>query len=136
MSKYIFSAQNPLEQFELTPLINIGSASGFDLSFTNSSLITLLAITFFVLLARLVFYTGNGTLIPNRWQSVLESMYELVAGLLNDNVGTRGQGYFPFLFSLFAFLLMVNLIGMVPYSYTITSQLIVTLLFLEWFILV
>ena len=129
MSKYIFSAQNPLEQFELTPLINIGSASGFDLSFTNSSLITLLAITFFVLLARLVFYTGNGTLIPNRWQSVLESMYELVAGLLNDNVGTRGQGYFPFLFSLFAFLLMVNLIGMVPYSYTITSQLIVTLLF-------
>ena len=56
-------------------------------------------------------------------------MYELVAGLLNDNVKTRGQGYFPFLFSLFAFLLMVNLIGMVPYSYTITSQLIVTLLF-------
>jgi len=76
-----------------------------------------------------VFYTGNGTVIPNRYQSVLESMYELVAGLLSDNVGTRGQGYFPFIFSLFAFLLMVNLIGMVPYSYTITSQLIVTLLF-------
>ena len=88
-----------------------------------------MAITFFVLIARLVFYTGNGTVIPNRYQSVLESMYELVAGLLSDNVGTRGQGYFPFIFSLFAFLLMVNLIGMVPYSYTITSQLIVTLLF-------
>lgn len=128
MNKLPFSIQNPLEQFELTPLLDIYSSS-VDLSFTNSSLITLLAITFFVLLARLVFYTGNGTIIPNRWQSILESMYELVAGLLNDNVGARGQGYFPFIFSLFAFLLMVNLIGMVPYSYTITSQLIVTLLF-------
>ncbi len=128
MNQLPFTAQNPLEQFELTPLLNINSAA-VDISFTNSSLITLLAITFFVLLARLVFLTGNGTVIPNRWQSVLESMYELVAGLLNDNVGSRGQKYFPFLFTLFSFLLMVNLIGMVPYSYTITSQLIVTLLF-------
>ena len=128
MNKLPFTAHNPLEQFELTPLLNINS-SAIDISFTNASLITLLAITFFVLLARLVFLTGNGTVIPNRWQSVLESMYELVAGLLNDNVGPRGQGYFPFLFTLFSFLLMVNLIGMVSYSYTITSQLIVTLLF-------
>ena len=128
MNQLPFTAQNPLEQFELTPLLNINSAA-VDISFTNSSLITLLAITFFVLLARLVFLTGNGTVIPNRWQSVLESIYELVAGLLNDNVGSRGQKYFPFLFTLFSFLLMVNLIGMVPYSYTITSQLIVTLLF-------
>ena len=128
MNKLPFTAHNPLEQFELTPLLNINS-SAIDISFTNASLITLLAITFFVLLARLVFLTGNGTVIPNRWQSVLESMYELVAGLLSDNVGSRGQGYFPFLFTLFSFLLMVNLIGMVPYSYTITSQLIVTLLF-------
>ena len=96
MNRLPFTAQNPLEQFELTPLLDIYSSS-VDLSFTNSSLITLMAITFFVLLARLVFYTGNGTVIPNRWQSVLESMYELVAGLLNDNVGTRGQGYFPFI---------------------------------------
>lgn len=79
MNKLPFTAHNPLEQFELTPLLNINS-SAIDISFTNASLITLLAITFFVLLARLVFLTGNGTVIPNRWQSVLESMYELVAG--------------------------------------------------------
>jgi len=128
MSKLPFLAQSPLEQFELTPLLDIYSGS-VDLSFTNSSLVTLLAIGFFILMARLVFNTGNGTVIPSRWQTILEGMYELVAGLLNDNVGTRGQGYFPFMFTLFAFLLSVNLLGMVPYSYTITSQLIVTLLF-------
>ena len=106
MSKYIFSAQNPLEQFELTPLLIFTSASASIYHLLIHHLLHLLAIGLSLyLLARLVFYTGNGTLIPNRWQSVLESMYELVAGLLNDNVGTRGQGYFPFLFSLFAFLI-------------------------------
>ena len=127
MNKLPFLAQSPLEQFELTPLLILQCS--VDLSFTNSSLITLISYYFFRVISTFSFYTGNGTVIPNRWQSVLESMYELVAGLLNDNVGTRGQGYFPFMFTLFSFLLMVNLIGMVPYSYTITSQLIVTLLF-------
>jgi len=56
-------------------------------------------------------------------------MYDLVSGVLNDNVGPRGQVFFPFVFSLFAFLLVVNLIGMVPYSFTITSHIIVTLMF-------
>ena len=88
-----------------------------------------MASTFFVLLARLVFHTGNGSLVPSRWQTLLENMYELVTAMLADNIGPRGQAFFPFVFSLFAFLLVVNLIGMVPYSFTITSHIIVTLMF-------
>lgn len=121
-------AFNPLEQFQIVPLIsfNIGAV---DFSFTNSALAAVGASTFFILLARLVFHTGQGSIVPSRWQSLLEMLYDLVAGVLSDNVGTRGQAFFPFVFSLFAFLLVVNLIGMVPYSFTITSHIIVTLMF-------
>ena len=121
-------AFNPLEQFQIVPLIsfNIGAV---DFSFTNSALAAVGASTFFILLVRLVFHTGQGSIVPSRWQSLLEMIYDLVAGVLNDNVGQRGQAFFPFVFSLFAFLLVVNLIGMVPYSFTITSHIIVTLMF-------
>ena len=76
-----------------------------------------------------MFYTGNGSIIPSRWQSLLEAFYDVVENVLNDNVGHRGAAFFPFIFSLFIFLLVVNLIGMVPYSFTITSHIIVTLMF-------
>ena len=123
-----FVASNPLEQFQIVPLISINFGA-VDLSFTNSALFAIMASTFFVLLARLVFHTGNGSLVPSRWQTLLENMYELVTAMLSDNIGPRGQAFFPFVFSLFAFLLVVNLIGMVPYSFTITSHIIVTLFF-------
>lgn len=123
-----FVASNPLEQFQIVPLISINFGA-VDLSFTNSALFAIMASTFFVLLARLVFHTGNGSLVPSRWQTLLENMYELVTAMLSDNIGPRGQAFFPFVFSLFAFLLVVNLIGMVPYSFTITSHIIVTLMF-------
>jgi len=98
-------AFNPLEQFQIVPLIsfNIGV---IDFSFTNSALAAVGASTFFILLARLVFHTGQGSIVPSRWQSLLEMIYDLVAGVLNDNVGQRGQAFFPFVFSLFAFLLV------------------------------
>jgi F-type H+-transporting ATPase subunit a len=121
-------AFNPLEQFQIVPLISL-NVGAVDISFTNSALAAVGASTFFILLARLVFHTGQGSIVPSRWQSLLEMIYDVVAGVLNDNVGQRGQAFFPFVFSLFAFLLVVNLIGMVPYSFTITSHLIVTLMF-------
>jgi F-type H+-transporting ATPase subunit a len=65
-------------------------------------------------------------LIPGRWQSMAELMYEFVANMIRDNVGSEGRKYFPFIFSLFMFVLFGNLIGMVPYTFTYTSHIIVT----------
>jgi F-type H+-transporting ATPase subunit a len=65
-------------------------------------------------------------LVPGRWQSVAELLYEFVANMIKDNVGSEGRKYFPFIFSLFMFVLFGNLIGMVPYTFTFTSQIIVT----------
>lgn len=65
-------------------------------------------------------------LIPGRWQSMTELSYEFVAGMVRENVGSEGRQYFPFIFSLFMFILFGNLLGMVPYSFTFTSHIIVT----------
>jgi ATP synthase subunit 6 len=72
-------------------------------------------------------YKNTCSFIPNRWQAMVEITYEMIANLLiKDIVGIIGQGYFPFIFSIFSFILLSNLIGLVPYSFTTTSQLIVT----------
>ena len=64
--------------------------------------------------------------MPTRWQSMAELCYEFVANMIRDNVGTEGKKYFPFIFSLFMFILFCNLIGMIPYTFTVTSHIIVT----------
>jgi ATP synthase subunit 6 len=117
---------NPLEQFQIVPIIPIKSGA-IDISFTNSALMMTLATGFFVALSRSVLVDGNGNLVPNRWQSLIESIYSFIQDMVFSNVGERGQGFFPMLFVLFVFLLVCNLIGMVPYSFTVTSHLIVTL---------
>jgi ATP synthase subunit 6 len=86
-----------------------------------------MAIGFFLLTVHLVLHNGNGQLVPGRWQSMLEIFYETAQSMVSDNVGPNGRGYFPFVFTLFVFILMVNIIGMVPYSFTMTSHIIVTL---------
>ncbi|MFB3135598.1 MAG: F0F1 ATP synthase subunit A, partial [Rhodospirillales bacterium] len=65
-------------------------------------------------------------LVPGRWQSMAELSYEFIASMVRENVGTEGRPYFPFIFSLFMFILFANLIGLVPYSFTFTSHIIVT----------
>ena len=114
---------SPLAQFAIEPIapIHIG---GLDASFTNSSLwmvITVAAITVFMLLG-----TRKQAIVPGRWQSLCEGMYDFVSGLLKENVGNEGRQYFPFVFSLFMFILFANLFGLVPYSFTVTSHIIVT----------
>jgi F-type H+-transporting ATPase subunit a len=69
----------------------------------------------------------KSSLIPNRFQSSVELLYEFVSNMVKENVGTGGKKYFPFIFSLFMFILFGNLLGMIPYSYTFTSQIIVTI---------
>ena len=115
---------SPLEQFTIISLIplNIGN---FYFSFTNSSLFMMLTTGLFLTLLNLVM-TNGGTLVPTRWQSFVEMIYEFVISLVSEQVGEKGKKYFPIMFTTFTFLLFSNLIGMIPYSFTTTSHLVVT----------
>jgi F-type H+-transporting ATPase subunit a len=114
---------SPLAQFAIEPLapIHIG---GLDASFTNSALwmvIAVGAITAFMLLG-----TRKQAIVPGRWQSLCEGMYDFVSNLLKENVGNEGRAYFPFIFSLFMFILFSNVFGLLPGAFTVTSHIIVT----------
>jgi F-type H+-transporting ATPase subunit a len=113
----------PIQQFEIKPLVPL-EIGGLDLSFTNASAymaLTVAAATGFLLLA-----TRRGSLVPGRWQMSAELVYNFIAGTLRSNAGEQGMRFFPLVFSLFMFILVANLIGMFPYAFTVTSQLIVT----------
>jgi ATP synthase subunit 6 len=117
---------SPLEQFQILPVIyfKIGMV---DMSFTNGNIIALIALTHYSLLALMLLAPDQTFyLVPSRWQIVLETLYTTVSSMLYDNLGSRGQQYFPFVSVLFTFVLLSNLIGLIPYSFTITSHLIVT----------
>lgn len=115
----------PLAQFEVKPLIDTPlNIAGHEIYFTNSSLFMVLAVLTSVLFIRLGM--GKRTLVPGRFQSVVEMTHDLVAGLVSENVGDEGRKYFPFIFSLFIFVMFGNLLGMIPYGFTFTSHIIVT----------
>lgn len=114
---------DPLHQFEIHTLIPL-KIGEVDISFTNSSLFMLAAV-----IAASLFLMGGmsrSQLIPGRWQSMTEMTYGFVANILDETVGFKGKKYLPFIFTLFMFIFMGNMIGMVPYAYTFTSQIIVT----------
>ena len=117
------AAESPLAQFEIKALIPL-KLGGADISFTNSSLFMVLALLGIV--AFLVIGMRKRALVPGRWQSMAELSYEFVANLIRDTVGSDGRRYFPIVFSLFMFILFGNLLGMIPYSFTFTSHIIVT----------
>nr|YP_009138113.1 H-transporting ATPase [Lobosphaera incisa]AKF78671.1 H-transporting ATPase [Lobosphaera incisa] len=114
----------PLEQFSIISLIPIRLGNIY-LSFTNSSLFLLLTTGLVFLLFHMVTQNG-GYLVPSRWQSLVEMIYEFVVSLVDEQIGPKGRKYFPLIFTLFVFLIFTNLIGMVPYSFTATSHLVVT----------
>jgi F-type H+-transporting ATPase subunit a len=114
---------HPLEQFKIEPLIPI-HVGGLDLSYTNSALFMTVAVV--LITALLVLGTRRGALVPGRWQSVAEVSYEFVADMVETNAGHGAEPYFPFVFTLFMFVLFSNLLGLIPYSFTVTSQIIVT----------
>ena len=115
--------QGPLDQFTIKPLVQI-DIGGADLSFTNSSLAMLITVASVSLF--LVVGMSRGRLVPGRWQSMAELSYEFVAGLLKETVGNEGRRYFPWIFTLFMFILFGNLLGMIPSAFTFTSHIIVT----------
>ena len=114
---------HPLEQFTIEPLIPIHFGN-VDASFTNSALFMVAAVV--VASALMVLGSRRASLVPGRWQSLTEIAYEFIAGMIDENVGHEGQEYFPFIFTLFLFILLGNLLGMIPYGFTFTSHIIVT----------
>ena len=112
----------PLEQFQIKSLVD-GPVDA--VAYTNSSLwmsVTVVVVTVFMLLGM-----SKREMVPGRWQSLAESMYEFVGNMIRDNVGDEGRKFFPFIFTLFMFILFGNLLGLIPGSFTFTSHIIVTL---------
>lgn len=115
---------SPLEQFRIERIVPIEIGT-LDASFTNSAMFMLIAAGLVVIF--LSTSLQNRSLVPGRLQSIAEILYEFVANMVRSNVGADGRAYFPFVFSLFMFILFGNLLGMVPYSFTFTSHLAITL---------
>lgn len=126
----VADATNPIKQFEIHPIAE-WTVAGFDLSFTNASYFMILAT---VLVSALLWVAASKrALVPNHGQSIAELLYEFVGGMIRDTAGNDGLKFFPFVFTLFAFILMGNMLGMFPYmpapglhGFTFTSHLIVT----------
>jgi F-type H+-transporting ATPase subunit a len=118
------AAPDPIHQFNITKLFTIGHIGGQEIAFTNSTAYMLVAVA---IVAILMFgATAGKRLIPTRFQSVGELAYEFVADTLRSNAGEAGMRFFPLVFSLFMFILIANLIGIIPYTFTVTSHIIIT----------
>ena len=119
-------ATNPMHQFavhRIGPEIKI---AGVDLSFTNASLFML--ISALTICGILFSGTRERKLVPDKLQLISEMIYNFIAKMISDTAGTKAKPYFPFIFSLFMFVLFCNMLGMLPYAFTVTSHIIVTLL--------
>ncbi len=112
-----------MEQFEIKRIVPL-ELFGYDVSFTNASLFMVIAL---VIIPLFFFIAMNRrALVPGRMQSVAELSYEFIANMVRENVGEKGMKYFPWVFTIFMFILALNLLGMMPYSFTVTSHIIVT----------
>ena len=116
-------ANDPIHQFQIQKWVPI-EIGGLDFSFTNSSAFMVASVV--AASAFLFLSTANRGLVPSRMQSLAEMSYEFVANMLRDAAGSHGMKFFPFVFSLFMFVLFANLLGMFPYFFTVTSHIIVT----------
>lgn len=116
-------AIDPMHQFEIKTYFPLQLGS-IDASFTNSSLFMVIAAALLTIL--MLAGMSRRAMVPGRLQSIVELSYEFIANMLRDNVGTAGLRFFPFVFTLFMFILALNLLGMIPYSFTVTSHIIVT----------
>jgi len=114
---------NPLEQFKIKKLIPL-DLGAVDISFTNAALFMLIAVALVLIL--FIVALRNPAVIPSRIQNVGEIFFEFISDLLKEFLGEEGRKYFPFIFSTFIFVLFCNLLGMLPYAFTVTSQIVVT----------
>jgi F-type H+-transporting ATPase subunit a len=115
---------DPIHQFELKPIFSLGHIGHTEIVFTNAALYMLAAVVVIALLTTMA--TRRGSLIPGRIQSMVEMFYEFIASTVRSSAGEEGMRFFPFVFTIFMFVLLLNLFGMVPYGFTVTSHIIVT----------
>ena len=119
-------ASNPMQQFSVHKIGPEIKIAGIDLSFTNASLFMVISAS--IILLFLFLGTKEKKIIPDKIQLIAEMFYTFVAKMISDTAGTKAKPYFPFIFSLFMFVLFCNMVGMLPYSFTVTSHIIVTLI--------
>ncbi len=117
-------AINPIEQFNVSPMFSSHRLGTTDVSFTNASFLMLIILGAVSLL--MIAGTSRRSLVPGRLQAAAEMSYEFVADTVRSTAGQEGMRFFPFVFSLFMFVLFANLLGLLPFSYTVTSQIVVT----------
>jgi F-type H+-transporting ATPase subunit a len=115
-----------MTQFEIKRIVPM-ELFGYDISFTNASLLMVIAV---VLIAGfLILAMGRRALVPGRLQSIAELSYEYIANMVRENLGEEGMKFFPWVFTIFIFILTLNLLGLIPHSFTVTSHIIVTFAF-------
>jgi F-type H+-transporting ATPase subunit a len=114
---------SPLEQFAVTRIVEL-SVGGVDVSFTNSSAMMVLVVALVTLF--LTMSTRGHTMVPGRWQSLAELSYEMMAKTVRDTIGPQGRPFFPFIFTLFMFILLSNYLSLVPGAFTVTAHIAVT----------
>ncbi len=115
---------DPIHQFEIVNLFTLFKVGNTTIAFTNSALYMVIALAVIALL--MIGATGSRALVPGRLQSVAEMSYEFVANTLRSSAGTEGMKFFPLVFSLFMFILVLNVVGIIPYTFTVTSHIVIT----------
>jgi F-type H+-transporting ATPase subunit a len=118
---------DPIHQFEIKKFFTIAHVGGFEIAFTNSALFMLIGLA--VILVLMIGATGARAHVPGRMQSVAEMSYEFAATTLRSSAGAEGMKFLPLVFSLFMFILVLNIIGIIPYTFTVTSHIIIAVSF-------
>jgi F-type H+-transporting ATPase subunit a len=118
---------DPIHQFQIKSFFPIARIGGVEIAFTNSALFMLIGLA--LILAFMLGTTTSRALVPGRLQSAAEMTYEFVAATLQSTAGSEGMKFFPLVFSLFIFILVLNVIGIIPYTFTVTSHIIITVSF-------
>ncbi len=115
---------DPIHQFHIINLFPVAKLGNAEIAFTNSAAFMLLAVV--LLSAFLILGTAGGRAVPSRLQSAVELTYEFVADMLRSTAGHEGMKFFPFVFTIFMFVLLLNMFGLIPYGFTVTSHIVIT----------
>jgi F-type H+-transporting ATPase subunit a len=115
---------DPIHQFQIVKLFTIARIGSFEIAITNSAIYMIAAVA--IICIFFIVSTRKQALIPGRLQSSAEIVYEFVANMIRDGAGEEGMQFFPLVFALFSFILVANIMGLIPYSFTVTSHIIIT----------
>jgi len=117
---------DPIHQFQIVNLFSLGTLGGAEIAFTNSAMFMLIAVIGLTLFLVAGSAGRKPEQAPTRLQSAAELTYEFVANMLRSTAGSEGMRFFPFVFTIFMFVLVLNMLGLVPYAFTVTSHIIIT----------